>query len=164
MRRAKALILAALFAASAFGCGGKNEAGGKNEGGKSASSGGNAPSQPANKDIYVDKYKIGRTQMSNGEAGTETDTYQAGESVYMSMVIRNLPSPSKVRIVYTSMEDNKKISEVEKMTDKDGAVSFELKETKALKPGTYRAEYYLANEGEKPRGMGTHDFKIVASR
>ena len=159
MRRTKAWILAGLIAATAFGCGGKNEGASK-----PAASGGSSPSQPANKDIYVDKYKIGRTQLASGEAGTESDIYQPGESVYMSFVLRNLPSPSKVRIVITSLADNKQIAQLEKTTDKEGFVSFEEKDTRSWKPGTYRAEYVLLTEGERPRGMGTHDFKIVASR
>jgi len=162
MRRAKALILAGVFAVSAFGCGGKNES----PGGKAASSspGGSGPSQPNNKDIYVDKYKIGRTKLGDGSAGTETDLYLPGETVYQSFQLRNLPSPSKVRIVFTSLAETQKIAEIEKMTDNDGFVLFEQKDTKNWKPGTYRAEYFLVNEGERPRGMGTHDFKIVTSR
>src|SRR5215475_13750798 len=141
MRRAKVLILAGVFAASALGCGGKNEGGGT----AASSPGGGAPSSNT-KDIYVDKYKIGRTVMADGQAGTETDVYLPGESVYMSFVLRNLPSPSKVRIVFTDLAEHRKITELEKTTDKEGFVSFELKDTKSLKPGTYRAEYFLANE------------------
>ncbi|HKF43666.1 MAG TPA: hypothetical protein VKJ00_00540 [Thermoanaerobaculia bacterium] len=162
MRRTKAWILAGVIAAGAFafGCGGKKEAG------KAESSGGgsSAPAASTNKDIYVDKYKIGRTVRPDGQAGTESDLYMPGETVYQSFELRNSPPDSKVKLVFTSLADGQKVAEQVNTTGKDGLVSFEMKDTKSWKPGTYRVEYFMLREGDKPRSMGTHDLKIVTSR
>lgn len=163
MRQARNWIVAGLVSVTAFACGGeKKEAPGG--GGSSGSAASSSSSSSSNKDIYVDKYRIGRTQNSDGITGTETDTYQPGDTVYQSFELRNAPEGSKVRITFTSLADGSKVGELEQATGKNGLVSFAMKDTKNWKPGTYRSEYFLARDNEKPRGMGTHDFKIVASR
>ena len=161
MRQTRNWIVAVLVSVTAIACGGEKKEAPGGAGSSSASA-----SSPAstNKDIYVDKYRIGRTQNSDGVTGTETDTYQPGDTVYQSFEIRNAPEGSNVRIVFTALADNRKVGELQGKTGKNGFISFAMKDTKGWAPGTYRSEYFLANEGEKPRGMGTHDFKIVASR
>jgi uncharacterized protein YfaS (alpha-2-macroglobulin family) len=142
-------IVAALLTVGVLACSKGDGVGG---GGSSAAQG-----------PVVGSYRIGRSLAPDGSATNETDMYTPGETVHMSFVVKNAPSDVKVRLVFSTLPDNRKVAELERSTAKNGSVSFELKDTKNWALGTYRAQYFLL-EGGRETSLGIHDFKLVASR
>lgn len=142
-------IVAALLTVSVLACSKGDGVGG---GGSSAAQG-----------PVVASYRIGRSLAPDGSATNETDVYTPGETVHMSFVVKNAPPDAKVRLVFSTLPDNRRVADLERSTAKNGFVSFELKDTISWSLGTYRAEYFLL-EGGKQRSLGIHDFKLVASR
>jgi hypothetical protein len=112
--------------------------------------------------IVIDKYRIGRIRAADGSATGETDVYGVGETIYVSFEVKNAPSGSPVRLVFSSLPDDLKMAEIEQKTPRNGFVGFELKDTKGWLPGTYRVECFLL-DGSKQVSLGIHDFKLVAS-
>ena len=142
-------IVAALLTLCVLACAKGNGAGGS--GGSDA------------RGTFVDMYRIGRSVAPDGSATDETNVYAVGETVYMSFVVRNAPSDAKVRLVFSTLPENRKVAELQGSASKKGFVSFGVKDTKTWALGTYRAEYFLL-EGGKWKSLGIHDFKLVASR
>jgi hypothetical protein len=112
--------------------------------------------------VVIDKFRIGRIQAADGSAAVETDIYSVGETIYVSFEVKNAPSGSPVRLVFSSLPDGRGMAELENKTARKGLVGFELKDTKGWPPGTYRVEYFLL-EGSKRLSLGIHDFKLMAS-
>jgi hypothetical protein len=152
-------IVAALLTVGVLACS-KGDGGGGSATQGSATQG-PATQAPALRSPFVSLYRIGRSQAPDGSTTGETDMFAAGETVYMSFTVKNAPSDAKVRLVFSTLPDNRKVAELES-TSTNGFVSFGMKDTKSWAPGTYRAEYFLLEDG-KPNSLGIHDFKIAAA-
>jgi len=149
-------ILIVALAAGTAGCGEKTAGGDKAAG--SASASGSRDASPG-----MAKFRIGPAAATDGVVTIEADSFHQGDPIHISYEVKNVPSKSQARVVWSD-SSKKKISEEQKpLTSGTGAVSFEMKGAKDLPAGDYVVEFYYGDPeaaGGKWSFMGSKTFKV----
>ena len=150
--RHMAMALILVIGASALACGEKTT------GGAADSGGGTGP--------RVAKFRIGQAVAPDGIVTLETDSFHQGDPVYVSFEVKNLPTKSPARVVWSG-PGKKMISEEEKPISDKGAVSFQMKAAPDLEVGDYIVELFCGDTGAAPgkwTSLGTKGFRIGPKR
>jgi hypothetical protein len=160
VRHAVALALALCVAS----CSGKKEgteAKPPAEGAKNATV--SAPPTRNTKPSDVGAFRMGRALAPDGTATDEGSPFGQGEPIQVTFQVNNLNAGANVRIVVTSLADNRKVDEQQKAPGAKNEVAFALPPTKTWPQGDYRIDMQLV-EGSTTRSMGVYDFKIGPPR
>jgi hypothetical protein len=153
IRTVSALFLALMYA----GCGGKDSV--------PAASGVATPQPRSNNlDVGEDRFQIGKTVAADGKVLNDTDQFTAGDSIYISFVVRNAPAGTYAKVTWKRIDGDVKMGEEQKTLPAGGFVSFAVKDTSTWPPGRYRVEKWFGREasGATPpwTGLGTKDLTI----
>jgi hypothetical protein len=117
------------------------------------------PAYPENKDVYLDRLKIGKESAPDGTALEETGgQFRSGSQVYVSFVLRNAPAGSEVKAVWTTMPDHKPIGEEVQKVGAKGFAHFHLKPPS---DGVYRLEKsFRGNPGDPWMVLGHNEIAL----
>jgi hypothetical protein len=116
---------------------------------------------PASNDpsVHMERFRFGDKTDADGIVVRERSALPPDSMVAMSFYVRNVPSGTQVRIVWSdTATDTAKGEETGPVGDK-GFVTF--KHAKPFPVGKYRVTmYYKQPEGKSWAMLGTHDFKV----
>lgn len=109
--------------------------------------------------MYVDLFRFGDTATADGIVVRETDVIPPGSTAAVSLYVRNVPSGTRVRLVWSAAAGKAATAEDVKAVSDKGFVTF--KQPKPLPEGNYRVDmYYKEPNGTRWNNLGTHEFKV----
>ena len=127
---------------------------------------GGATGQPAEestegKGPIVTKFKIGPTVDADGIVTRETDSFQQGDGIHISFVVKNVPNDTPIRVVWRDAA-RRDLAEEQKPLPSNGVVSFTMKDAASAAPGDYVVEFSRAEASAVGgwAGLGTKTFKV----
>ena len=112
--------------------------------------------QPA--PVFVDHSLLGTKLGADGKVAAETMTARPGETVYLTMVLRESPVGLKTRVVWSDPSAKKDIRTEEREMKGAKVVTYAL-DTKKLKPGKFHVEGYWGGNLAAEK-----DFEIVKGK
>ena len=107
----------------------------------------------------MDRYRFGDTTDSDGIVVRETSVIRPGSTAALSFYVRNVPSGTQVRVVWTDLAKNAAMGEEVKPVGGKGFVTF--KQASPSPEGSYRVNmYYKQPQGPGWSNLGSHDFRV----
>jgi hypothetical protein len=113
--------------------------------------------------MYVDYFRFGDTVAADGIVVRETDVIPPGSTAAVSLYVRNVPSETQVRLVWSDAAGKAATAADVKAVGAKGLVTF--KQPKPLPEGNYRVDmYYKEPNGTGWNNLGTHAFTVGSKR
>ena len=113
------------------------------------------------------KFRIGRVVGSDRTVTLETDSFSQGDPIYISFEVKNVPSTSQAKVVWSDSSKKKMSEEQKQLAAGTGAATFEMKGAAGLATGDYSVEFFYRDPSETPEkwwSLGSHPIRVGPRR
>lgn len=97
---------------------------------------------------WIDDVRLGVALGPDGKVGdqAERDMFTAGDTIVVSMSVKDAPPGAAVRVVWTTPEGNPAHEEEKNVSGGQAFVSFQVLDTSRWPSGEYQVEVWVADE------------------